>query len=78
MNAAMNAAMSVTVAPGAPSSLPTWTSSAKDMVTTALGTSRVWVTLGHGIVNEIYWPATGTPQIRDLGSTPERSGPRAP
>ena len=37
------------------------------MVTTALGTSRVWVTLGHGIVNEIYWPATGTPQIRDLG-----------
>jgi glucoamylase len=37
------------------------------MVTTALGTSRVWVTLGHGIINEIYWPATGTPQIRDLG-----------
>jgi glucoamylase len=59
--------MSAAVAPGAPGSLPTWTSSAKDMVTTALGTSRVWVTLGHGIVNEIYWPATGTPQIRDLG-----------
>jgi glucoamylase len=59
--------MSATVAPGAPGSLPTWTSSAKDMVTTALGTSRVWVTLGHGIINEIYWPATGTPQIRDLG-----------
>jgi glucoamylase len=37
------------------------------MVTTALGTSRVWVTLGHGIINEIYWPSTGTPQIRDLG-----------
>ena len=59
--------MSDTLAPGAPGSLPTWTSSAKDMVTTALGTSRVWVTLGHGIINEIYWPATGTPQIRDLG-----------
>jgi glucoamylase len=56
----------VTIAPRGPSS-PTWTSSAKDMVTTALGNSRVWVTLGHGIVNEIYWPATGTPQIRDLG-----------
>jgi glucoamylase len=57
----------LTVAPGGPGSRPTWTSSAKDMVTTALGTSRVWVTLGYGIVNEIYWPATGKPQIRDLG-----------
>jgi glucoamylase len=54
-------------APGGPGSHPTWTSSAKDMVTTALGASRVWVTLGYGIVNEIYWPATGNPQIRDLG-----------
>src|ERR1700733_12939093 len=51
--------------PNSPS--PTWTSSAKDIVTTALGTSRVWVTMGFGIVNEIYWPATGNPQIRDLG-----------
>jgi GH15 family glucan-1,4-alpha-glucosidase len=34
---------------------------------TALGTSRVWVTLGYGILNEVYWPATGLPQIRDLG-----------
>jgi glucoamylase len=54
-------------APGAPGIPPTWTSSAKDMVTTALGTSRVWVTLGHGILNEVYWPATGQPQLRDLG-----------
>jgi len=37
------------------------------MVATALGTSRVWVTLGYGILNEVYWPATGEPQIRDLG-----------
>ncbi|HEY6982585.1 glycoside hydrolase family 15 protein [Reyranella sp.] len=56
-----------TLAPGAPGIRPTWTSSAKDLVTTALGGSRVWVTMGFGIVNEIYWPATGTPQIRDLG-----------
>jgi len=27
----------------------------------------VWVTLGYGILNEVYWPATGLPQIRDLG-----------
>jgi len=54
-------------APGAPGLAPTWTSSAKDLVTTALGPSRVWVTLGHGIVNEVYYPTTGQPQIRDLG-----------
>jgi len=46
---------------------PTWTSSAKDLVTTALGSGRVWATLGHGILNEVYWPSTGDPQIRDLG-----------
>ena len=59
--------MGTTIAPGAPGSRPTWTSSAKDMVMTALGTSRVWVTLGYGILNEVYWPATGQPQVRDLG-----------
>src|SRR5262249_11041603 len=59
--------MAVVIAPGGPGSRPTWTSSAKDIVTTALGTSRVWVTLGYGILNEVYWPATGLPQIRDLG-----------
>lgn len=53
--------------PGAPGIAPTWTSSNKDAVTTALGSSRVWATIGHGIVNEVYWPSTGHPQIRDLG-----------
>ncbi len=55
------------LAPGWPGIPPTWTSSAKDVVTTALGASRVWTTLGYGIVNEIYWPSAGLPQIRDLG-----------
>jgi glucoamylase len=50
---------------GAPGIAPTWCSSDKDFVTTALGSSRVWVTLGHGIIDEIYWPSTGEPQIRD-------------
>jgi glucoamylase len=54
-------------APGSPGIPPTWTSSAKDLVCTARDTSRVWVTLGFGIVNEVYWPTTGQPQIRDLG-----------
>ena len=55
------------LAPGRPGIAPTWTSSAKDMVTTTIGPSRVWATIGHGIINEVYWPTAGRPQIRDLG-----------
>jgi glucoamylase len=55
------------VAFGAPGIAPTWSSSDKDFVTTALGGSRLWVTVGHGIINEIYWPSTGQPQVRDFG-----------
>ena len=54
-------------APGAPGISPTWTSSAKDMVGCALGYSRLWFTLGFGIVNEVYYPRVDIPQIRDLG-----------
>ncbi|MCA1979660.1 MAG: glycosyl hydrolase, partial [Thiobacillus sp.] len=52
---------------GAPGIAPTWTTSDKDLVGTALGSSRVWFTLGHGIVNEVYYPRIDIPQIRDLG-----------
>jgi glucoamylase len=54
-------------APGAPGIPPTWTSSSKDLVGASLGTSRLWFTLGYGIVNEIYYPRIDIPQIRDLG-----------
>src|SRR5580704_10397448 len=54
-------------APGSPGIPPTWTSSAKDIVGCALSSSRVWFTLGFGIVNEVYYPRIDTPQIRDLG-----------
>jgi glucoamylase len=54
-------------APGRPGILPTWTSSAKDLVGTALGQSRLWFTLGYGIVNEVYYPRVDLPQVRDLG-----------
>jgi glucoamylase len=54
-------------APGGPGISPTWTSSAKDMVGCALGSSRLWFTLGFGIVNEVYYPQVDLPQIRDLG-----------
>jgi glucoamylase len=37
------------------------------MVSTALGAGRLWATVGHGIINEVYWPSAGSPQIRDLG-----------
>ena len=52
---------------GAPGIAPTWCSSDKDFVTTSLGSSRLWATIGHGIINEVYWPSTGEPQIRDFG-----------
>jgi glucoamylase len=54
-------------APGSPGIAPTWTSSAKDIVGCALGRSRVWFTLGFGIINEVYYPQVDIPQIRDLG-----------
>ncbi len=54
-------------APGAPGIAPTWCSSAKQMVGCALGDTRLWFTLGGGIVNEVYYPRIDIPQIRDLG-----------
>ena len=51
---------------GAPGIAPTWCSSDKDFVTTGLGSGRVWITIGHGIIDEVYWPSTGEPQIRDF------------
>src|SRR5574340_340497 len=54
-------------APGAPGIPPTWCSSAKEMVGCALGPSRLWFTIGGGIVNEVYYPRVDIPQIRDLG-----------
>ncbi len=37
------------------------------MVTTTLGASRIWATVGRGIINEVYWPSAGRPQVRDIG-----------
>ena len=34
-------------------------SSDKDFVTTALGPARLWATVGHGVLNEVFWPSTG-------------------
>jgi len=54
--------------PGWPGIPPRWTSSAKSGVGTALGpSSRVWFTLSHGILNEIYFPRVDMACTRDLG-----------
>ena len=55
-------------APGWPGIPPRWTSSAKSGVGTALNrSSRVWFTLSHGILNEIYFPRVDMACTRDLG-----------
>jgi glucoamylase len=52
---------------GAPGIEPRWTSSAKEGVGTAYHTGcRVWFTLSHGIVNEIYYPHVDRPNTRDF------------
>ncbi len=54
-------------APGAPGLEPRWTSSAKDVVGTAYSTaSKLWWTISHGVVNEMYGPTIDIPQVRDL------------
>jgi glucoamylase len=55
-------------APGWPGIPPRWTSSAKSGVGTAFNrTSRVWFTMSHGILNEIYFPRVDMPCTRDFG-----------
>jgi glucoamylase len=62
MNASENS-----VAFGAPGIEPRWTSSAKEGVGTAYHTScRLWFTLSHGIINEIYYPRVDHPNTRDF------------
>ncbi len=55
-------------APGAPGVAATWSPGPKDAVGTALSdASNVWFTIGHGILNEVFYPQVDTPAIRDLG-----------
>lgn len=55
-------------APGQPGIPPRWTSSAKSGVGTALNlASRLWFTLSHGILDEIYYPRLDWACTRDLG-----------
>ena len=53
-------------APGWPGIPPRWTSSAKTGLGTALNLhSKVWFTLSHGILNEVYFPRVDQACTRD-------------
>lgn len=55
-------------APGWPGIPARWTSSAKSGLGTSVSrASRVWFTLSHGILNEIYYPRVDHACTRDLG-----------
>jgi len=55
-------------APGWPGIPPRWTSSAKTGVGTALNQhSKVWFTISHGILNEVYFPRVDQACTRDMG-----------
>ncbi len=58
-------------APGWPGARPRWSPSDKVGVGTAVGpdslsTSLVWFSLGHGTINEVFYPRMDHPCIRDL------------
>ncbi|HTZ57792.1 MAG TPA: glycoside hydrolase family 15 protein [Acidobacteriaceae bacterium] len=52
---------------GWPGVEPRWTSSRKDCIGMAYSaSSRIWYTVSHGILNEIYYPTIDRPQTRDM------------
>jgi glucoamylase len=60
--------MAEITAPGWPGIPPRWTSSAKSGVGTALsGSSDLWFTISHGVVNEVYYPRIDHACTRDMG-----------
>src|SRR5207253_10442295 len=60
--------MNDAIAPGQPGTPPTWTSSATTGVGASAGLqSRVWFTISHGILNEIYFAFVDRPNTRDFG-----------
>ncbi len=55
------------IAFGWPGAEPRWTQSTKEGIGTAYHSScRLWFTLSHGIINEIYYPHVDQPNTRDF------------
>jgi len=64
----MSDSSSSRLAPGWPGIPARWTSSAKSGAGTALNQhSKVWFTLSHGILNEVYFPRVDQACTRDFG-----------
>src|SRR5207249_570344 len=56
------------IPPGYPGIPPRWTSSAKSGIGAAINAqSRIWFTISHGIINEVYYPSIDRANTRDLG-----------
>jgi glucoamylase len=54
-------------APGAPGSVSTWTSGAKEgLGTSTTEKSKVWFTLAGGVMTEVYYPRLDTANVRTL------------
>ncbi|NHD17342.1 MULTISPECIES: glucan 1,4-alpha-glucosidase [Actinopolyspora] len=54
-------------APGAPGISAAWTTGAKNGVGTSTTTdSKVWHTLGQGVLNEVYYPQLDVPNVQDM------------
>src|ERR1700678_3168830 len=52
---------------GSPGVEPRWTSREKDAVSTAYApSSRVWFTVSHGTLNEIYYPTLARPNTQAM------------
>ena len=52
---------------GAPGAQALWTHANKEGVGTAFSNgSRIWFTIWHGILTEVYYPTVDRPQLRDL------------
>lgn len=47
--------------------VPNWSNGGKQATGKTLRPSRVWFTIGQGILNEVYYPRVDIPQIRDMG-----------
>lgn len=55
-------------APGHPGIEARWTGSCKAAIgTSTRNESRVWFTISHGILNEVYWPRIDNANLRDWG-----------
>jgi glucoamylase len=60
-------AADASVAPGGPGAAATWTPADKHGFGTATGlASKVWFSLEHGELTDVFYPDLGTPSLRDL------------